>query len=164
MSTAPSTPPDRPSLSRLPHPDIRPAVPADLDRIAWLEANGFPDPWPRELLAHEIGHPASIVLVASLGPGAPAAGYASFRQGGGEAELLRLAVAAGERRRGVASALVTAGLERLRRGGIERCFLEVRTNNFGAIAFYRALGFERTGRRPAYYRDGSDALVYSRAP
>ena len=57
-----------------------------------------------------------------------------------------------------------ARLDRLRRAGVERCFLEVRTGNFGALAFYRALGFERAGRRPAYYRDGSDALVYSRIP
>jgi len=80
------------------------------------------------------------------------------------AELLRLAVDPAERCQGVASALVLAGLDRLRRAGTTRCYLEVRTNNFGAITFYRSLGFERTGRRPAYYRDGSDALVYSRAP
>lgn len=145
-------------------PGVRPAIPSDLDRIVWLELVGFPDPWPRELLAYEIIHPSSIVLVSGWNLGAPAGGYASFRQGGGEAELLRLAVDPDERRRGVATALVLAGLDRLRRVGVGRCFLEVRMGNFGAISFYRTLGFERTGRRPAYYRDGSDALVYSRVP
>ena len=143
-------------------PLIRTARPEDVDRIAWLEQLGFPDPWPRELLAYEVHHPMSVVLVAVWREGLPAAGYASFRKGGGEAELLRLAVAPGERRRGVARALVAGGLERLRVAGIESCFLEVRTNNDGAIAFYREMGFERVGRRTAYYRDGSDALVYAR--
>ena len=149
-------------ISLYPFPLLRTARLDDLERIAWLEQLGFPDPWPRELLAYEISHPMSLVLVAVWAEGLPPAGYASFRKGGGEAELLRLAVAPGERRRGVARALVTGGIERLRPAGIETCFLEVRTNNDGAIAFYQELGFERVGRRPGYYRDGSDALVYAR--
>jgi [ribosomal protein S18]-alanine N-acetyltransferase len=149
-----------PSLSHFPL--LRTAHAEDVDRIAWLEQLGFPDPWPRELLGYEVAHPMSLVLVATWGEGVPAAGYASFRKGGGEAELLRLAVAPGERRRGVARALVLGGLERLRPAGIETCFLEVRTANEGAIAFYRELGFERIGRRKGYYRDGTDALVYAR--
>jgi len=152
------------SAAPKPLPEVRSAVPVDLDRIAWLEQAGFPDPWPRELLAYEIAHPSSIVVVATWHPSLPIAGYASFRQGGGEAELLRLAVAPEDRRHGVATALVGTGLERLRRVGIGRCYLEVRTANFAAIAFYRALGFERAGRRPNYYRDGTDALVYARVP
>jgi ribosomal-protein-alanine N-acetyltransferase len=148
--------------SLFPFPLLRTARLEDLDRIVWLEQLGFPDPWPRELLAYEISHPASLVLVAVWAEGLPAAGYASFRKGGGEAELLRLSVAPGERRRGVARALVGGGLERLRPAGIATCFLEVRTNNESAIAFYRQMGFERVGRRAGYYRDGSDALVYAR--
>ncbi len=148
--------------SLFPFPLLRTARLDDLERIVRLEQLGFPDPWPRELLAYEISHPMSLVLVAVWAEGLPPAGYASFRKGGGEAELLRLAVAPGERRRGVARALVTGGIERLRPAGIETCFLEVRTSNDGAIAFYQELGFERVGRRPGYYRDGSDALVYAR--
>jgi [ribosomal protein S18]-alanine N-acetyltransferase len=143
-------------------PFLRTARPDDVDRIAWLEQIGFPDPWPRELLGYELTHPMSIVLVAVWAEGLPAAGYASFRKGSGEAELLRLAVAPGERRRGVARALIAGGLELLRPLGIETCFLEVRPSNEGAIAFYREMGFERIGRRKGYYRDGSDALVYAR--
>jgi ribosomal-protein-alanine N-acetyltransferase len=149
-------------VSLYPFPLLRAARLDELERIVWLEQLGFPDPWPRELLAYEISHSMSLVLVAVWAEGLPPAGYASFRKGGGEAELLRLAVAPGERRRGVARALVTGGIERLRPAGIETCFLEVRTNNDGAIAFYQALGFERVGRRLGYYRDGSDALVYAR--
>ena len=59
--------------------------------------------------------------------------------------------------------LVEHGLQRLREGKVESCHLEVRMDNEGAIAFYQALGFERTGRRRSYYRDGTDAAIYSLA-
>jgi [ribosomal protein S18]-alanine N-acetyltransferase len=141
---------------------IRPAAAEDLDRIVWIEENAFVDAWPFELLAYELKHPRALFLVAAWRAGEPAVGYASFRHGGGESELLRLAVDPGERRRGIASALVVCGLERLKGNGIQSCHLEVRTDNESALAFYRVLGFERTGRRRAYYRDGADALIFSR--
>jgi ribosomal-protein-alanine N-acetyltransferase len=143
-------------------PLIRSACVEDLPRIAWLEQMGFPDPWSLELLSYEWKHPMSLLLVATWDETAPAAGYASFRRGAQEAELLRLAVAPTERRRGVALRLVSEGLHRLAPGGVRTCFLEVRTENAGAIAFYREIGFREAGRRKGYYRDGSDALVYAR--
>lgn len=140
---------------------IREAREEDLGRIAWLEAAAFADPWSLDLLTYEISHPATLLLIAFPESG-PAAGYAAFRQAAGEAELLRLAVDPRERRRGIARALVDHGLELLRREKVEACHLEVRTDNVAAIALYRALGFEQTGRRRGYYRDGADALVFSR--
>ncbi len=141
---------------------IRRATEADIARIAWLEQVGFPDPWSFELLSYELRHPLSLLLVAVRVEGAPAAGYASFRQGSDEAELLRLAVAPSDRRRGLARALVTEGLQRLAPAGVRSCFLEVRMENLGAITFYRQMGFNQVGLRRSYYRDGSDALVYAR--
>jgi ribosomal-protein-alanine N-acetyltransferase len=102
------------------------------------------------------------MLVALREDAGPPVGYASFRRGFGEAELLRLAVAPGERRRGIARALAAAGFGRLREEGFETCHLEVRMDNMGAIALYEALGFERAGLRRGYYRDGTDALLLSR--
>ena len=139
---------------------IRQASMEDLPRVAWLEEASFVDPWPYELLAYEFGHPRGFLLIAEW-DGAPGSGYVAFRHGGGEAELLRLAVDPAERRRGVGRTLVESGLERLRKERVQACFLEVRTDNVGAIACYVALGFARVGRRKAYYRDGADALIYS---
>jgi ribosomal-protein-alanine acetyltransferase len=141
---------------------VRPGRPEDLDRIVGLEQISFPDPWPPDLLAFELRHPAAVLLVACAGEAGPVVGYAAFRFGGGESELLRLAVDPGQRRRGIGRALVAHGLERLRQEGTESCFLEVRPDNEGAIACYRRLGFQLAGFRRAYYRDGTDALVYSR--
>lgn len=139
---------------------VRPAQGRDLLRVAELEAFSFPEPWPVALLAFELVHPQSILLVAARGP-APAVGYAVFRHAVGEAELLRVGVAPEERRRGIARAILEEGMARLRRESVETCHLEVRTNN-PAIHLYEALGFERTGLRRGYYRDGTDALVMSR--
>ena len=140
---------------------VRPARGADLLRIAELEEIAFTESWPVDLLAFELAHPQGILLVATSHEGSPAGGYAIFRHGGGEAELLRIGVDPGERRRGLARALIADGLKRLRREGIEVCHLEVRIDNRGAIALYEALGFTLTGHRRAYYRDGTDALIYS---
>jgi [ribosomal protein S18]-alanine N-acetyltransferase len=139
---------------------VRPVQPEDLRRVAWLEESAFVDSWPYDLVAYELTNPRAILLLAER-EGEPAAGYISLRHGGGEAEIFRLAVAPDERRRGVARTLVASGLERLRELKVESCHLEVRMDNEGAIAFYRALGFARSGRRRGYYQDGMDAMVLS---
>jgi ribosomal-protein-alanine N-acetyltransferase len=160
------------------HAWTRPAAVADLPRIARLEAAAFADAWPPALLESELGQPTALVLVGGGGgggsggpvggpasrdgslPAAEIAGFACFRQLASEAELLRIAVDPAWRRRGIARALILSGIGLLRGAGVERCYLEVRPNNSGAIALYQDLGFELAGRRTAYYRDGADALVY----
>jgi ribosomal-protein-alanine N-acetyltransferase len=141
---------------------VRPAAAADLPRLAELEAAGFAEPWSPEMLAAELTHPGSVVLVAGGGDSRAPSGYACFRLGAGDAELLRVAVAPEVRGRGLARQLIAAGFERLRGAGVTSCFLEVRPANASALALYHALGFEPRGRRGAYYRDGSDALVLRR--
>jgi ribosomal-protein-alanine N-acetyltransferase len=113
-------------------------------------------------MAAELGQPGGVLLVAGGGDGRPVSGYACFRLGAGEAELLRIAVAPAARGRGIAKRLLAAGLERLRAAGVASCYLEVRPGNASALAVYRALGFAICGHRRAYYRDGSDALVLRR--
>jgi ribosomal-protein-alanine N-acetyltransferase len=140
--------------------EVRDAGREDVLAIAWIERAAFPDPWPPDLLEHEISHPAAFVLVAA--DGEIPVGYASFHNVGDEAELLRLAVLPDQRRRGIARQLLEHGFARLRQTGVASCFLEVREDNEGAIALYRDAGFEYSGRRRAYYRDGTDAFVLLR--
>jgi ribosomal-protein-alanine N-acetyltransferase len=143
---------------------IRPAAAADLPCLAEIEAVAFADPWSPAMLAAELAQPGGVMLVASAGAaGGQPCGYACFRPGtGGEAELLRVAVAPAARGRGAARRLIAAGLERLRAAGVVSCYLEVRPGNASALAVYHALGFETCGLRRAYYRDGADALVLRR--
>ncbi len=145
-------------------PLVRPAVHEDLDAIAGLEEAAFHDPWPREMLAYELCHPYSVLLIAGGLPGDRPGGqpgaYAAFRHAAGEAELLRVAVHPAARRRGLARALLEEGFVRLRLAGIQVCFLEVRVENKPAIALYEGLGFAWVGLRRAYYQDGADAMVF----
>ena len=143
-------------------PSIRLATPADLAGLAALEAAAFAESWSVEQIAGEIGEPYALVLVTPDGADGLAA-YAVFRHIAGEAELLRLAVVPASRRRGLARALVEAGLERLRRAGCAGCYLEVRTTNHSAITLYETLDFRRAGTRRSYYADGTDALLMHRS-
>lgn len=78
----------------------------------------------------------------------------------GEAELLRVAVAPGFRRSGVARALLRASVKGLREMGIQEARLEVRVSNTGARSLYEGEGWQFQGLRRAYYRDGEDAALY----
>jgi [ribosomal protein S18]-alanine N-acetyltransferase len=40
-------------------------------------------------------------------------------------------------------------------------WLEVHQGNVGAQNLYKKLGFRQVGRRPKYYRDGSDAILFN---
>lgn len=139
----------------------RKAVADDLLGLAKLEREAFPSPWPVHLLAAELDFPTALVWVIEQSESG-LAGYAAFRLGPGEVELLRLAVAPGQRQRGLATALAEAGLLEAGERGAESCFLEVRADNQPAIALYRRLGFVATARRQGYYGDGVDALLMAK--
>jgi ribosomal protein S18 acetylase RimI-like enzyme len=80
----------------------------------------------------------------------------------GEAELLRIAVDPAHRGQGLARALLEACQRDLAAEGMHHLFLEVRVSNAAAIRLYGACGWRRAGRRPRYYPDGEDALLFER--
>lgn len=137
---------------------IREARRGDLPAVVTLERASFDDPWSGTLLDAELAHRSSLALLAT-GKGGIVLGYATFRRAADQAELVRIAVAPEARSHGVGRCLVEEGVERLRRAGARRCFLEVRTGNTAARKLYADLGFRRVGFRRTYYADGSDALV-----
>lgn len=140
---------------------IRLARPADLPRLAELERQSFPAPWPEADLARILATPAGLALVAERERG-DLAGYALFLTVVDEAELLRMGVETPSRRQGIGRCLVEAAIERLEGAGVGRLLLEVRPSNRAARRLYEALGFRLAGRRRAYYGDGEDALIYQR--
>lgn len=90
-------------------------------------------------------------------------GFVLARLAADEMEILNLAVASTQRRRGLGRRLVAEALGRGRTRGVEKCWLEVRASNQAALAFYRTLGFRQQSRRRAYYRDPvEDAVVCAR--
>jgi ribosomal-protein-alanine acetyltransferase len=89
----------------------------------------------------------------------PIIGFITARIAADEMEILNLAVAPEQRRRGTASALLQAAIAWARANAARRGYLEVRASNQAAIRFYEAAGFKEIGRRANYYNSPvEDAL------
>lgn len=102
----------------------------------------------------EAGAVAQIVEV-----GGQIGGFLLGRQMADDAEILNLAVAPRHRRNGRGAKLLKAVLAEFRLRGVKSVYLEVRESNIGAIAFYEANGFARTGRRRNYYHQPDEPAV-----
>lgn len=79
-----------------------------------------------------------------------------------EVELLDLATEPSQRRRGVASALLSALSESARCLASRAVFLEVRSSNQAARALYEKRGFRVVQERKNYYRDPVENAVCMR--
>ncbi|MBC7276347.1 ribosomal protein S18-alanine N-acetyltransferase [Nocardioides sp.] len=140
---------------------VRSAGPDDVDAIAALELEAFPDDaWTPEYLQVAIDGkmPTVRILVAEDGTG-KVVGHALVSVVYEIAELQRIATAEQQRRRGIGGALLAASVDLARSEGADRLLLEVRENNAAAIEFYRRAGFVEIDRRERYYRDGATGLV-----
>ncbi|WGL53274.1 ribosomal protein S18-alanine N-acetyltransferase [Nocardioides sp. BP30] len=139
---------------------VRPARAADIDAIADLEAESFPqDPWPAGYLTEAVAGLLHSVVVLVAEDAGVVVGHAIASVVYEIAELQRIAVTRQQRRRGLAGALLSAVREDARGKGAERLLLEVRETNAGALAFYERAGFVEIDRRSRYYRDGTTAII-----
>ena len=137
---------------------IRSALPADAKAMLALERRAFTDPWSEVSFREALTSAWTFALVAETGRGM--AGYLIGREVAGTGEVLNLAVAPEFRRRGIAGALLEAGLAAFRRRKVDEIFLEVRESNRSAQSLYLSRGFRAVGQRAAYYRNPKeDALV-----
>ncbi len=133
----------------------------DLRRISEIESDGFAHPWSRDLLARELGHAWSRMLLAVV----PAqvervVGFVVYWLVHDELHVLNIATAVEERGRGIGRALMEEAEADARRRGARLSTLEVRNSNASAIALYRSLGYRQTGVRPNYYaQENEDAIV-----
>jgi ribosomal protein S18 acetylase RimI-like enzyme len=108
----------------------------------WTEV--FPDDPPRNAPERMIdgklaSHPELLLVAEAEGRvvGAVIAGFDGVR-----GWIYHLAVAPARRRRGIATRLMHAAAEGLRRAGCAKINLQVRAANDAAVAFYRALGYD----------------------
>ena len=130
----------------------------DLPAILALERSGFAqdEQWSERSWAGELVGEGRTVLVARA---EQPLGVIALRTTGELADLHRLVVAPGHRRRGVGAALTRAGLEAVRHLGVLAVVLEVDYANEAAIALYQRLGFEQLTARRDYYGPGRHALI-----
>ena len=142
---------------------IRDATAADADAIYRLEAECLgPDAWSRALVESGVSGEVPTVHYLVVEDHSEVTAYAAASIVADIAELQRIAVLPGSRRRGLATALLEAIVERAVAGRADRLLLEVRESNTEALSFYAASGFVEVDRRPRYYRDGSTAIVLRR--
>ncbi|MBX3190433.1 MAG: ribosomal protein S18-alanine N-acetyltransferase [Labilithrix sp.] len=142
--------------------DVSAAIAIDIEAFQPSEIGaGREDPrvLRDQQLREEIARPWARVRVARRGDAV--VGYALVWHVVDEVHLLNVAVAASERRRGVARALMDDLLAYARDKGVARILLEVRASNAPAISLYEAFGFTRFSVRERYYADGEDAIEMS---
>jgi ribosomal-protein-alanine N-acetyltransferase len=143
---------------------LRAATAQDAPSLARLHATSFPQPWSASEIEALLTDAGGFGMVAARK--GKVSGFILGRSAGGEAEILTLAVAPEARRAGLGLALVETAALLAHAGGATALFLEVATDNPGALALYDAARFARAGVRPGYYRrEGGppiDALVLRR--
>ena len=140
---------------------IERAVESDLPELLQIERLCFgADAWSETLVRAELDAPARSVLVMR-GDGA-LIGYASVTVAGDLADLQRIAVKPGQRKRGYGRRLLAEAMRTASIGGADRILLEVADDNDAARGLYRSAGFEHVDRRAGYYAPDRDALVLGR--
>jgi ribosomal-protein-alanine N-acetyltransferase len=130
----------------------------DLAAIMALEGAGFPEAerWSeRSWLGELLGDGRTVLIAGAHAP----IGVITVQTSGELADLHRLVVAPGYRRRGVGTQLTTAAVRAVRHLGARAMILEVDYTNDPAIALYARVGFEQLTARENYYGPGQHALI-----
>lgn len=148
----------------------------DLDAVLKIEERVQSHPWKRSHFKNslDVGNLALVVIAApSRSETVPECSseifaFAIVSVGGGESELLDIAVTPEKQRIGIAQQLLQTIIETVT-GQADNLFLEVRRSNSAAIAFYEHLDFNQLGERHNYYPSSNpqhegreDALILAR--
>ena len=132
----------------------------DLPAIVEIERATFPDPWSRTAFLNALDHSRMRVIVAAADGDTRIVGYSVSVYVADEGELANIAVAEGDRGRGLGSALLSDVIAEGWRRGARQIFLEVRESNQVARSLYERAGFREAMRRPRYYSGPvEDAIV-----
>ena len=132
------------------HVCLRLADMKDLAGIAALERAVFSHPWNEEMVSSSIQGTYDHVRILET-PEGEIAGYIIYSAVCDSADLLRVAVDAGSRRRGIGRKLMEAMIGDCKNRNVQSIFLEVRESNAAAIAMYEQLGFMKISTRKKYY-------------
>jgi len=145
-------------------PMLSEASPRDAAALSALHGTSFHRGWSEEEFERLLLD--RNILAQRATTGGRLDGFIMSRLVAGEAEILSVAVAARQRRKGLARRLLDLHLRRLVGLGARTVFLEVNETNEAARRLYRRAGFREAGRRDGYYSDAggqrSTALVLRR--
>ncbi len=140
--------------------EIRRLIYADLPQVVAIERRAFTTPWSLAMFVLELSKPSGICLAAEVE--SELVGYLICSRYDTVWHVMNVAVDVDRRRRGIATALIGALLERV--GDDAQITLEVRKSNAGALSLYERFGFRSAGLRRRYYADnGEDAVIMWRS-
>ena len=146
--------------------EIRRLTYADLPQVVAIERRSFSTPWSLAMFVLELSKPSGICLAAEVveDDARELAGYMICSRYDTVWHVMNVSVDPDRRRRGIASALLSALLEWID-DPEAHVTLEVRRSNGGAIVLYARFGFRSAGVRRRYYQDnGEDAVIMWRTP
>lgn len=137
---------------------VRPMTEKDLDEVAEIENTAFSRPWSKQGFLDALNNQSAFYLVAEKN--SEILGYLGLWQSFEQADITNVAVKAGARRQGIATALLEEVKKQSRSRGITALTLEVRKSNEAAIHLYEKQGFHSVGIRPGFYdMPKEDALI-----
>lgn len=144
-------------------PGIRRATRADIDALLALEEATFDsDRIGRAQWRRYIGSTSAAVFVSGKSGSVDAAAVVFYRRNARAARLYSLAVGAHARGTGLGGALLAMAEKDARARGCTAMRLEVRADNFSAIALYARRGYARIAHLPGFYEDGTDGWRYAK--
>ena len=140
-------------------PSFGPARADDLAALVSIDRLS-PSPWTADAFRAEFGRTDPTVFVLRSKDQVMA--FAVTRIQAPEMDLVNLAVAEDQRRRGFGRLLVRFLLEHAALKGVRSVFLEVRDSNRPARRLYESNGFQETQRRRGFYLEPrEDAILMS---
>ena len=143
---------------------VEPAVQRDARYLAQLHGLSFHRGWGEGEFEEMLSQ--SSTLIHRLRVRRLLIGFAASRMAADEAEILSIAIAPGQRGRGMSRDLLLTHLGHLAGRGIRTVFLEVEENNQPARRLYDRAGFAVAGRRERYYKEAGgqelNALIMRR--
>ncbi|MFB0972786.1 MAG: ribosomal protein S18-alanine N-acetyltransferase [Tissierellia bacterium] len=136
---------------------IRMAKEEDLDEIFAIE-DSVEDAWSYELVKQDLlENKYSVYIVGVLDE--KVVGFISIMNIASEVHINNVAVDESHRGKGIGEKLLSYGMNFYPEKEIIGITLEVRVDNYPAIALYEKMGFVTVGIRTGYYKNNKDAYV-----
>ena len=129
----------------------------DCFAVSEIEKLCFSDPWTEEMVLGSFSDDYFHGYVAEICGKVIA--YVGLSVVYDTADILLVAVLKEYRNRGIASRLISDGIDLAVKLGAERVMLEAETTNEAAIKCYKKLGFETITERKNYYGEQRHAFI-----
>jgi len=123
-----------------------------LAQLAQIESELFVyDAWSAAQIDSLLTQPFNHIIYATDELNQRLVGYCFYSHIFEDTEILRIGTCLDYQQQGIASQLLTAMAQMSQATGAERMLLEVREDNYAALAFYQKHGFEQVAVRKNYY-------------